>query len=231
VVADHLSRLMHDSGVEEDSLPLREDFPDERLWAIGSNEPWYADIVNFLTNDIIPPDLSHQGKKRFIWQARQYMWSDPYLFKHGVDSIIRRCIPESEQHDILKFCHELSCGGHFSARTTALKVLQSGFFWPSIFKDSYHFRLTCDRCQRTGNIGKRNEMPQSNDMAIEIFDCWGIDFMGPFPPSEGNNYILVAVDYVSKWVEAKATKTNDSKVVVKFVKDFIFERNTRCVIY
>ena len=75
-------------------------------------------------------------------------------------------------------------------------------------------------------------MPQSNDMAIEIFDCWGIDFMGPFPRSEGNNYILVAVDYVSKWVEAKATKTNDSKVVVKFVKDFIFTRfgTPRCII-
>ena len=61
-------------------------------------------------------------------------------------------------------------------------------------------------------------------MVVEIFDVWGIDFMGPFPPSDGYSYILVAVDYVSKWIEAIATKTNDSKVVVKFVRGTIFFR-------
>ncbi|GKB72366.1 reverse transcriptase domain-containing protein [Tanacetum coccineum] len=57
----------------------------------------------------------------------------------------------------------------------------------------------------------------------EIFDVWGIDFMGPFPSSRGNRYILVAVDYVSKWVEAKALPTNDARVVVKFLKQ-LFSR-------
>ncbi|RDX92466.1 pol, partial [Mucuna pruriens] len=52
----------------------------------------------------------------------------------------------------------------------------------------------------------------------EIFDVWGIEFMGPFLVSYGNSYILLAVDYVSKWVEAKATKINDAKTVVEFVK-------------
>ena len=67
-------------------------------------------------------------------------------------------------------------------------------------------------------------MPQSGQMVVEIFDVWGIDFIGPFPPSDGYSYILVAVDYVSKWIEAIATKTNDSKVVVKFVRGTIFSR-------
>ncbi|XP_065851199.1 uncharacterized protein, partial [Euphorbia lathyris] len=75
----------------------------------------------------------------------------------------------------------------------------------------------CDKCQRTGNIGRRDEMPLKNILEVEIFDVWGIDFMGPFPLSFGKNYILVSVDYVSKWVEAIATSTNDSKVVVKFL--------------
>ncbi|GJZ69806.1 reverse transcriptase domain-containing protein [Tanacetum coccineum] len=52
----------------------------------------------------------------------------------------------------------------------------------------------------------------------KIFDIWGIDFMGPFPSSKGNKYILIAVDYLSKWVEAKALPTNDARVVVKFLK-------------
>nr|XP_028949286.1 uncharacterized protein LOC108175062 [Malus domestica] len=83
---------------------------------------------------------------------------------------------------------------------------------------------TCDRCQRTGNLGPRNQMPQTHILVVEIFDVWGIDFMGPFPSSNGFLYILLAVDYVSKWVEAKATKTNDSKVVSDFIKSNIFAR-------
>ena len=59
-------------------------------------------------------------------------------------------------------------------------------------------------------------------LEVEIFDVWGIDFMGPFPTSFGNKYILVAVDYVSKWVEAIPTRTNDNIVVVKFLKENIF---------
>jgi hypothetical protein len=67
-------------------------------------------------------------------------------------------------------------------------------------------------------------MPLTNIQAVEIFDVWGIDFMGPFPSSCGFLYILLAVDYVSKWVEAKATRTNDSKVVADFVQSNIFSR-------
>ena len=56
-----------------------------------------------------------------------------------------------------------------------------------------------------------------NILKVELFDVWGIDFMGPFPPSFGFVYILLAVDYVSKWVEAIATTTNNAKVVLKFL--------------
>nr|GFB83315.1 reverse transcriptase domain-containing protein [Tanacetum cinerariifolium] len=66
-------------------------------------------------------------------------------------------------------------------------------------------------------------MPQNFIQIYEIFDVWGIDFMGPFPSSKGNKYILVAVDYLSKWVEAKALPTNDAQVVVKFLKS-LFSR-------
>ncbi|GJS30203.1 reverse transcriptase domain-containing protein [Tanacetum coccineum] len=62
-------------------------------------------------------------------------------------------------------------------------------------------------------------MPQNAIQVCEIFDLWGIDFMGPFPSSRGNKYILVAVDYLSKWVEAKALPTNDARVVCKFLKN------------
>ena len=75
-----------------------------------------------------------------------------------------------EQGSILKFCHEYACGGHFGPKRTALKVLNSGFFWPTLFKDAYLFFLTCDTCERVGNLGQRNQMPQSPIFIVEKFD-------------------------------------------------------------
>ncbi|GJS10719.1 reverse transcriptase domain-containing protein [Tanacetum coccineum] len=94
---------------------------------------------------------------------------------------------------------------------------------PTIYKDAHDFVTRCDICQRQGKITQRDEMPQNSIQVCEIFDIWGIDFMGPFPSSRGNKYILVAVDYLSKWVEAKALPTNDARVVCKFLKS-LFSR-------
>jgi len=81
----------------------------------------------------------------------------------------------------------------------------------------------CEQCQRAArSITRRDEMPQQPMLYCEVFDIWGIDFMGPFPPSFGFSYILLTVDYVSKWVEAIATRTNDSRVVMSFVRSNIF---------
>ncbi|XP_059590473.1 uncharacterized protein LOC132253097, partial [Vitis vinifera] len=83
---------------------------------------------------------------------------------------------------------------------------------------------SCDRCQRLGKLTKRNQMPMNPVLIVDLFDVWGIDFMGPFPMSFGNSYIFVGVDYVSKWVEAISCKHNDHRVVLKFLKENIFSR-------
>ncbi|CAN6718922.1 unnamed protein product [Malus baccata var. baccata] len=219
VVADHLSRLVS----EEESLPISKTFPDEQLLSIQVSTPWYADLVNFLVSKQVPNTLSKAQRDKIRKEARFYVWDDPYLWKICPDQIVRRCVIESEFHSILSFCHSYACGGHFGTQRIAHKVLECGFYWPTWFKDARTFCLTCDRCQRTGNLGQR-EMPQTPILVVEIFDVWGIDFMGPFPTSFGFTYILLAVDYVSKWVEAKATRTNDSRVVADFVKSNIFSR-------
>ena len=107
---------------------------------------------------------------------------------------------------------------------TAQEVLRSGFYQPTLFKDARKFILSCDECQRVGNISRCNEMPINYSLVIEPFDCWGFDFMGPFPPSEGNTHILVIVDYVTKWVEAIPTKSADGETSLKMLKDVIFPR-------
>ncbi|XP_075079983.1 uncharacterized protein LOC142165301 [Nicotiana tabacum] len=115
-------------------------------------------------------------------------------------------------------CHASPYGGHFGGIRTLDKVLESGLYWPTLFKDAHAWVKSCDECQRTGNISRRHEMPMTTIQEVEVFDLWGIDFMGPFVSSYGNKYILVAVDYVSKWVEAVALPTNDAKGVTGFLK-------------
>ncbi|GJS58847.1 reverse transcriptase domain-containing protein [Tanacetum coccineum] len=99
-----------------------------------------------------------------------------------------------------------------------LRVRFQRFIWPTIYKDAHELVKNCDSCQRQGKISQCDEMPQNSIQVCEIFDVWGIDFMGPFSSSRGNKYILVAVDYLSKWVKAKALPTNDARVVCKFLK-------------
>ncbi|GJR09878.1 reverse transcriptase domain-containing protein [Tanacetum coccineum] len=126
----------------------------------------------------------------------------------------RRCVDGKEAMDILEACHHGPTGGHHGPNYTTKKVFDSGFFWPTIYCDAHDMVKHCDACQRQGKISQRDEMHQNLIQICKIFDVWGIDFMGPFPSSRGNNYIPVAVDYVSKWVEAKALPTNDTRVVV-----------------
>ncbi|GJT92186.1 reverse transcriptase domain-containing protein [Tanacetum coccineum] len=143
---------------------------------------------------------------------------EPYLFKVCSNGMIRRCISGPETRTILDQCHHGPSGGHYRPNVTAKKVLDLGFYWPTIIKEAHTLVRLCKACQKTGNISKRDEMPLTNIQVCEIFDVWGIDFIRPFPKSHKFEYILVAVDYVSKWAEAQDLPTNDARVVIAFLK-------------
>jgi transposase InsO family protein len=93
-----------------------------------------------------------------------------------------------------------------------------------MYEDARDFVRRCPRCQKHGNINTRDAMPLQNNLQVEIFDVWGIDFMGPFPRSGHYEYVLVAVDYVSKWVEAMPCRAADSKHAKIMFQDIIFPR-------
>ena len=156
-MADHLSRIVN----EEDGSHINEVFPDEHLYAVLVKDlPWYADIVNYLVSEILPYQLSHHKKRKFLSEAKRYFWDDPHLFRSCADQVIRRCVPESEIADILHHYQSREAGGHFGPERTSAKVLQCGFYWPTLFKDCRAFVLSCNQCQRSGNISKKHEMPQ-----------------------------------------------------------------------
>ncbi|XP_070056963.1 uncharacterized protein [Nicotiana tomentosiformis] len=221
-VADHLSRLETRNHVAEGDV-IKETFPDEQLLANTTREvPWYVDFVNYLASGKMFHDLEPYAIKKYLRDVRSYVWDEPFLFKSCTDQLMRRCVPKSKINVILYSRHASPYNGHHAGDKTEAKVLQSGFYCPKVFKNAHEFVRGYDRFQRTGTIMKRHEMPLHGIMEVEIFESWGIDFMGLFSSSSGCKYILVVVGYVSKWVKAIALPTNDAKVVVNFMKKNIF---------
>nr|GEY69293.1 reverse transcriptase domain-containing protein [Tanacetum cinerariifolium] len=199
LAADHLSRLENPHQNVLDPKEINEKFPLETLNMVSfrgnSSTSWFVDFANYHAGNFVVKGMSSQQKNKFFKDVKHYFWDDPFLFKICVDQVIMRCVHGQEAIDILKACHYGPTEGHHDPNYTAKK----------------------------GKISQRDEMPQNSIQVCEIFDVWGIDFMGSFPSSQGNKYILIVVDYLSKWVEAKAFPTKDAQVVCKFLK-FLFAR-------
>nr|GFA15818.1 reverse transcriptase domain-containing protein [Tanacetum cinerariifolium] len=239
LAADHLSGLENPYENVLDPKVINENFPLETLSMVTScgtsDTPRFAYFANYHAANFLVKGMSTQQKNKFFKDVKHYFWDDLFLFKVCADQVIRQYVHGKEALEILDACHNGPTGGHHGANLTAKKVFDAGFFWPTIYKDAHELVKHYDSCQRQGKISQRDEMPQNAIQMCEIFDVWGIDFMCPFPSSQGNKYILVAVDYLSKWVEVKALLTNDARVVCKFLKSlfkvsanfglFIFLRN------
>ncbi|GJY24152.1 reverse transcriptase domain-containing protein [Tanacetum coccineum] len=218
----HLSDLKNPHQDKLENKEITETFPLETLGSVALRCLKYPMVCRF--RKLPCGELHCQGnvipaEKQVFQRCQTHFWDDPFMFKICADQMIWRCVHDKEALDILEACHNGPTVDNTVQNPPRQKrTIDAGFFWPTIYKDAHELVKNCDSCQRQGKISQRDEMPQNSIQVCEIFDVWGIDFMGPFPSSKGNKYILVAVDYLSKWVEAKALPTNDARVVVKFLK-------------
>nr|GFA36194.1 reverse transcriptase domain-containing protein [Tanacetum cinerariifolium] len=149
--ADHLSRLENSYENVFDPKEINEPFPLESLNKVAHKDPstpWFADLANYHAGNFIIKGMTSQQKQKFFKDARHYFWDDPYLFRTCANQIIRRCVAGKEAIDIFNACHSGPTGGHYGANYTAKKVFNSGFYWPSIYKDAFELVKRCDSCQR-----------------------------------------------------------------------------------
>jgi hypothetical protein len=197
-MADNLSRL---ENISFDPIPINDSFPNEQLASINVTSrdlPWYADYANFIVSKYLPPTFTTQQRRKFFYDLRHFFWDDPHLYKEGVDGIMQRCVSEYEQQEILRKCHGSAYGGHHARDRTAQKVLQSGFYLPTLFKDARRYVLSCDKCQRVGNIpnnlhdrGTYIIPPNLTPKALYFPNPYCSKFNFPNPIS--NSYFLIQV--------------------------------------
>ncbi|GJW58558.1 reverse transcriptase domain-containing protein, partial [Tanacetum coccineum] len=154
LTADHLSILENPHQGDLEKKEINETFPLETLGMISfrgdSSTSWFADIANYHAGNFIVKGMSSQQKKKFFKDVKHYLWDGPYLFKICEDQMIRRCVYGQKAIDILTTCHNGPTRGHHGANYTAKKVFNSGFYWPTIYRDAHDLVTRCDACQHQG---------------------------------------------------------------------------------
>ncbi|MCO5581353.1 hypothetical protein L7F22_035234 [Adiantum nelumboides] len=180
-----------------------------------------APIASYILEGEFPPGLTSLQRKRLIKRDSSYLWLDGVLYQKGKDLVCRRVPSCKEIPLILKSLHEEACGVHFAHDLTARKILHAGYVWPTLHLDVQHWCKTCHQCQINGDM-RLIHGPRHPVVANEPFEKWGIDAIGRLPrTADGKLYILVAIDYMTKWVEAQSVSRVTERTVSKFVYSHI----------
>jgi hypothetical protein len=156
-------------------------------------------------------------EKRLKQRARGYAVVDGELYKSGIIEPWLRCITSEKGLELLKEIHSGFCGAHIGTRALASKAIKQGFYWPSINNDAKKLVQKCEACQKMENQQNLPFMPVHLIPPSWPLQRWGMDLVGPLPTTQGNcKFAAVAVDYFTKWVEAKALANITTSTIQKF---------------
>jgi hypothetical protein len=218
------------------SAPINTDFPDEHLFYITSDDPWYDDLLVYLRTQKFGNHLSRDDRRRIRHQAPRYLLIGDILYWRGVDTILRRCLTIDEANRVLNDCHSGACGVHLSGISTAQKIIRAGYFWPTLFDDCIHAVKQCEQCQLYANKARAPPTLLHPVITAGPFCKWGIDFMTCNPPSSnGHKYIVFAIDYFTKWVMnlviARESVHKGESLVAGVVVDNLMDERRRKVVF
>jgi hypothetical protein len=185
-------------------------------------EDWRSPIILYLRS---PSDCTNNALKL---KARRYvlMEEDECLFKHGADGILLKCISTEEAIQVMAEVHEGICGAHQSEIKMKWLIHRYGYYWPKILKECIEYAHGCEACQKHGPLPRLLAAELSSIIKPWSFSGWAMDLIGKVRPTskKRNCFVIVATDYFTKWVEAKAYKDVTEYDVIKFIKEMIVHR-------
>ncbi|XP_015933178.1 uncharacterized protein LOC107459462 [Arachis duranensis] len=181
----------------------------------GSDLEWMNPLVEYLKFDILPKE--EKEAKKIQREEQSYTLVKNILYKRGISTPLLKCVPTSRTAVVLEEVHNGICGNHLGDRSLARKVIRAGFYWPILQKDTTEFMKKCQPCQMHANF---HVAPPEELISITspwLFTKWGLDLLGPFPQAPGQvKYLIVRVDYFTKWIEAEPLATITAQRSRKF---------------
>ncbi|KAI3797126.1 hypothetical protein L1987_32378 [Smallanthus sonchifolius] len=184
------------------------------------NPTWMTPIIQFLTNGTLPEDRAEARKIRT--KALQYEMEQGRLYRRSYLGPLLKCLDDEEANYVIREIHFGICGIHAGPRMVVAKAMGAGYYWPGMHKSAVEEIQKCESCQKHAPMCHRPPNEMVPVTAAWPFQKWAIDIVGPFPEAPGKiRFLIVAIDYFTKWVEAKALASITGIQVKKFVWECI----------
>nr|GEX69005.1 reverse transcriptase domain-containing protein [Tanacetum cinerariifolium] len=210
----HLSKQVLVEVLETKSITCKE------VTAVIEEEgpTWMTELVNYLKEGTVLGDEKEARKLRL--KARQYELMEGVLYKRSFLTPWLRCVGPLQVEYVMKEIHEGSCSMHAGPRSVVAKAIRLGYFWPTMHKDAQDMIRRCSDCQIHRPVIRHPQQPLTPITAPWSFYKWGIDIAGPFLEGSGKvKFLIVTMDYFTKWIEVKAVATITGGQAKKFIWD------------
>ncbi|XP_039056854.1 LOW QUALITY PROTEIN: uncharacterized protein LOC120199967, partial [Hibiscus syriacus] len=188
--------------------------------------PWYYDILQYIRYQSYPEQATENDKRTIRRMASGYVLDGETLYKKSLDQVLLRCVDAKEAKLILEEVHEGICGTHANGHVMARQIMRFGYYWSTMETDCINYARKCHKCQIYGDRIHTPPHPLHVMTAPWPFSMWGMDVIGQISPkaSNGHRFILVAIDYFTKWVEAASYANVTQSTICKFLKKEIICR-------
>uniref|UniRef100_A0A2N9HX06 Uncharacterized protein n=1 Tax=Fagus sylvatica TaxID=28930 RepID=A0A2N9HX06_FAGSY len=215
--ADQLAKSASSSTVDDKIKTVQQSsLQTTKMNPIHTEISWMTPIISYLQRGTLP-DNRHEARRLKV-RASRFLMLQGTLYKRGFSLPYLRCLAPDEANYVMREIHEGVCGDHSGARALQRKIVRAGYYWPSMKADAYQFVQRCDKCQRFANHLHSPPAVLVPMTAPWPFAQWGLDIMGPLPIGRRQlKFLVVAIDYFTKWVEAEPLATITERNIQNFV--------------
>jgi len=188
--------------------------------------PWYSDIVYVLQHFSLPPELAKKKSRILKLKATNFCIMTNALYWKDPGVVLLNCLVEEEAKQVTDDFHKGDCVAHLFWKTTANKILRSGYYWPTLFSNVYKMVTSYHECQIFQGKRKLQPFPLKLVEVSAPFQQWGLDFIGEIHPTSSaqHKWILTTIKYFTKWLDAVPTRQAIDTVIIQFLENNILSR-------